>query len=194
MNDFQYVLCLHKLLIKKCRLTNIDGAVCSVSKKSLLQHRWLVRIVLILWVFSSVLMLFLFSNIDRIVHHDLYAYGLQFSITWASDYWGLALAIYVCMIGPAALSIGMLAHDLVRNMNSAHAGKKRNDRQMLEKSMLVTCSKCKRRFNKALVMLDFTQRPPKRVSVCPYCNTVLDSTEENDSETIHIAEYQKVTP
>ena len=159
-----------------------------MSKKSLLQDYWLVRIVLILWVFSSVFTLFLLVNIDRIVHHDLYAYGLQFNVTWASDYWGVSRAIYVCTIIPAALSISMLAYDLVRNMKS----KKRNDRQMLEKSMPVTCSNCKKRFNKALVMLDFNQKPPKLVNVCPYCSTVLNSKEENDSATVHVAEHQKV--
>ena len=159
-----------------------------MSKKSLLQDYWLVRIVLILWVFSSVFTLFLLFNIDRIVHHDLYAYGLQFSVTWASDYWGVSRAIYVCMIIPAALSISMLAYDLVRNMKS----KKRNDRQMLEKSTPVTCSNCKKRFNKALVMLDFNQKPPKLVNVCPYCSTVLNSPEEKDSATVHVAEHQKV--
>jgi DNA-directed RNA polymerase subunit RPC12/RpoP len=127
-------------------------------------------------------------NIDRIVHHDLYAYGLQFSVTWASDYWGVSRVIYVCMIVPAALSISMLAYDLVRNMKS----KKRNDRQMLEKSMPVTCSNCKKRFNKTLVMLDFNQKQPKLVNVCPYCSTVLDSTEEKDSVIVHVAEHQKV--
>jgi uncharacterized Zn-finger protein len=92
------------------------------------------------------------------------------------------------MIVPAVLSIGMLAYDLVRNMKS----KKRNDRQMLEKSMPVTCSNCKKRFNKALVMLDFNQKPPKLVNVCPYCSTVLNSPEEKDSATVHVAEHQKV--
>ena len=162
--------------------------VCSVHKKSLLQDYWLVRMVLLLWVFSSAFTLFLFVNIDRIVHHDLYTYGLQFNVTWASDYWGIARGIYVSMIVPAVLSIGLLAYDLVRNMNS----KKRNDRQMLEKSMPVTCFKCKKKFNKTLVMLDFNQKPHKLVNVCPYCNTVLDSTEEKDSATVQVAEHQKV--
>lgn len=169
-------------------MADVDGAGCSVSKKSLLQDYWLVRIVLILWVFSSAFTLFLLFNIDRIVHHDLYAYGLQFSVTWASNYWGVSRAIYVCMVVPAVLSIGMLVYDLVRNMKC----RKRNDRQMLEKSMLVTCSKCKKRFNKALVMLDFNQKPPKLVNVCPYCNTVMDNTEKKDSATVHISEHQKV--
>jgi len=173
-------------------LTDVDGVGCSVSKKSLLQDQWLVRLVLIVWVLTSAFTLFLFSNIDRIVHHDLYAYGLQFSVTWADRYWGIAFAIYVCMIVPVVLSVGILGYDVVRNRN----GKNRNGsaRAKRERSKLVTCSKCKKRVNKALVILDFTQKPPKRIRVCPYCHTVLDSTEEKDSETIHIAEYQKVTP
>jgi len=163
--------------------------VYSVSKKSLLQDYWLVRIALLLWVFSSAFTVFLLINVDRIVYHDLYGYGLQFNVTWGNDYWGVSRTIYACMIVPAVLSIGMLAYDLVRNMNS----RKRNDRQVLEKSMPITCSKCKKRFSKAIVMLDFNQKPPKRVNVCPYCNTVLDSTKEKDSVTVHISEHQIIS-
>ena len=94
-----------------------------MSKKSLLQDKWLVRLVLIVWVLTSAFTLFLFSNIDRIVHHDLYAYGLQFSVTWADRYWGVAFEIYVCMIVPVVLSVGILGYDVVRNRN----GKKRNE-------------------------------------------------------------------
>jgi len=121
---------------------------------------------------------------------DLYAYGLQFSITWASHYWGDAGAIYILMIVPAAVSIGVLGYDLV----SARANsKKQKDQQMFEKTLPVTCSKCERKFSRALVMLDFSQKPPKRISVCPYCHTVLKSTVEKDSLTVHIAEPEKVT-
>ena len=160
-----------------------------MRKKSLLQDYWLVRIVLLLWVFSSAFTVFLLINVDRIVYHDLYAYGLQFNVTWGNDYWGVSRAIYVCMIVPAVLSIGMLAYDLVRNMNS----RKRKDRQVLEKFMPITCSKCKKRFNKAMVMLDFNQKPSKLVNVCPYCSTVLDSTKEKDSVTVHISEHQIIS-
>ena len=163
-----------------------------MHKKSLLQDYWFVRIVLLLWVFSSVFTVFLVINVDRIVYHDLYEYGLQFNVTWgarARNYWDISRTIYACMIVPAVLSIGMLAYDLVRNMNN----RKRNDRQMLEKSMPVTCSKCKKRFNKAIVMLDFNQKPPKLVNVCPYCNTVLDNTKEKDSATVHISEQQIIS-
>jgi uncharacterized Zn-finger protein len=129
---------------------------------------------------------FLVINVDRIVYHDLYGYGLQFNATWGNNYWGISRTIYACMTVPAVLSIGLLAYDLVRNMN----GKRRNARQLLERSMPVTCPKCKKRFNKALVMLDFNQKPSKLVKVCPYCSTVLDSMEENDSATFHISEHR----
>lgn len=161
-----------------------------MSKKSVLQNRSLVRIVLVLWVVSSVLTLLLFLDIDRIVHHDLYEYGLQFSITWASHYWGDARAIYILMIVPAALSIGMLGYDLVSaRVNS----KKQKDHQMVEKTLPVTCSKCRRKFRRALVMLDFTEKPPKRIRVCPYCHTLLNGTVEKDSITIGIGEPEKVS-
>jgi hypothetical protein len=170
---------------------DVDGAVCSVSKKSVLQNHSLVRIVLVLWVVSSILTLLLFLDIDRIVHHDLYEYGLQFNITWASHYWGDARAIYILMLVPAALSIGMLGYDIV----SANANnRKQRDQQTFEKTLPVTCSKCNRKFRRALVMLDFTKKPPKRIRVCPYCHTLLNNTVENDSVMIHVAEPEKVSP
>jgi hypothetical protein len=95
------------------------------------------------------------------------------------------------MIVPAVLSIGVLGYDLVRARANS---KKQKDQQMLKKTLPVTCSKCKRKFSRALVMLDFSQKPPKRISVCPYGHTVLNSTVEKDSITIHIAEPEKVTP
>jgi hypothetical protein len=162
-----------------------------VSRKSVLQNLSLIRIVLVVWVVSSVFTLLLFLDIDRIVHHDLYEYGLQFSITWASHYWGDARAVYILMMVPAALSIGMLAYDLVSARGNR---KKQKGQQMVEKTLPITCSKCKRKFRRALVMLDFTQKPPKRIRVCPYCHTLLNSTVEKDSITIQIAEPEKVIP
>src|SRR5512136_455693 len=114
----------------------------------MLQNRSLVRIILVLWVVSSVLMLLLFLDIDRIIHHDLYEYGLQFSITWASHYWGDARAIYILMLVPAALSIGMLGYDVVSARSNS---RKQKDQQTFEKTLPVTCSKCNRKFRKALI-------------------------------------------
>ncbi len=161
-----------------------------MSKKSVLQNHSLVRIVLILWVVSSILTLLLFLDIDRIVHHDLYEYGLQFNITWASHYWGDARAIYILMLVPAALSVGMLGYDVV----SSHVNsRKQKDEQTFDKTLPVTCSKCKRKFRRALVMLDFTKKPPKRIRVCPYCHALLNNTVENDLVTIHVAEPEQVS-
>jgi hypothetical protein len=135
-------------------------------------------------------MLLLFLDIDRIIHHDLYEYGLQFSVTWASHYWGDARAIYILMLVPAALSIGMLGYDVVSARSNSQ---KQKDQQTFEKTLPVICSKCNRKFRKALIMLDFTKKPPKRIRVCPYCHTLLDSAVEDGSVTIHVAEPEKVS-
>jgi hypothetical protein len=44
------------------------------------------------------LSIFLFSNLDHVVHGDLYNYGLQFSLEWAEPYWAYARLILGCLL------------------------------------------------------------------------------------------------
>ena len=46
----------------------------------------------------------LLGEIDWVVHHELYNYGLQFSVEWASVYWANLNMIYVFLGIPICLS------------------------------------------------------------------------------------------
>ena len=55
---------------------------------------YLWKVVLLLWIVSSFFVLFLLGRIDWIVHHELYGFGLQFSVVWADPYWVSLRLIY----------------------------------------------------------------------------------------------------
>jgi len=86
---------------------------------------WLSYIVLGVWIVNAVLILFLFTRIDSIVHGQLYAYGLQFSRNWADPYWASVNLIYVFMSVPMILSTIVLGIVLVRKwkIKGKHIGK-----------------------------------------------------------------------
>ena len=48
---------------------------------------------LVMAAFSLFSMIGMFQ-IDRIVHHDLYTYGLRFSIQWAKPYWDISAFVF----------------------------------------------------------------------------------------------------
>jgi hypothetical protein len=51
-------------------------------------------LVLILMAGASLVSMLATLGIDRIVHHDLYYYGLQFSTQWAVPYWTMAGVVF----------------------------------------------------------------------------------------------------
>ncbi|MGB8780742.1 MAG: hypothetical protein WCD81_08855 [Candidatus Bathyarchaeia archaeon] len=53
-----------------------------------------VSIVLILMAGASLVSMLATLNIDHIIHHDLYNYGLQFSPQWADPYWRMAAVVF----------------------------------------------------------------------------------------------------
>jgi len=53
-----------------------------------------VSIVLILLAGASLVSMLATLNIDHIINHDLYNYGLQFSTQWAVPYWRLAAVVF----------------------------------------------------------------------------------------------------
>jgi uncharacterized Zn-finger protein len=137
-------------------------------------------------------------TIDTIVNKTLYDYGLQFSNKWATPYWTYARLIYATQFVSIALSAVALASAFLKKDNSdKHAPKpeEKVDKKVAKKiakqietngrNILISCPSCKKVFSKPLVMLDFPGGKAKLVNVCPYCNTVLDkSIEQNDIETI----------
>jgi len=59
-----------------------------------------VKAAIILWLVSAGFIVFLLGQIDAIVHHVLYNYGLHFSYDWATPYWGLLRSIYIFLTVP----------------------------------------------------------------------------------------------
>jgi len=174
-----------------------------VTVRDLLGDYWFARIVLVLWLVSSFFVLFFLGRIDYIVHHDLYDFGLRFSLEWANPYWVTLRLIYVYLAVPAVLSAVVLGLDFWRKVNSNKRVSRRRRKPesgkvqpLRENSMLISCPSCKRVFGKPLVMLNFDSGKPRLVNVCPYCNAVLGnavlgSADEESLETMHVAELDK---
>jgi len=62
-----------------------------------------------------------------------------------------------------------------------------------ENHMLISCPKCGKVFSKPLAMLDFSGGGGKArlVNVCPYCNHVLGSAEEKESENVEVVDLDE---
>lgn len=159
------------------------------------------RIILVLWIVSAAFMVFLLSQIDGVVHGELYSFGLQYSAVWAGKYWALIRLMYLCMAVPAALSTvalgaglfarhGGVVRPAVKIETKPVNGKVENSKG---NSMVISCPSCKRVFGKPLVMLDFSSGKTKLVNVCPYCNHVLGGADEKDSSDIQIVDLNKKT-
>jgi len=60
----------------------------------------------------TILPMFMFLNLDKVVHVDLYRYGLQFSDLWADKYWmyaWLMLSMQIASVIAASASIALVA-------------------------------------------------------------------------------------
>ncbi len=53
-----------------------------------------VSIILVLMAGASLVSMLATLNIDHIVNHDLYGYGLQFNTNWAVPYWTMAAIVF----------------------------------------------------------------------------------------------------
>jgi hypothetical protein len=53
-----------------------------------------VSLILILMAGASLVSMLATLNVDHIVNHDLYGYGLQFSTEWAVPYWTMAAIVF----------------------------------------------------------------------------------------------------
>lgn len=168
--------------------------------RELLGKSVFTRVITVLWLVSSVFILFLLSKIDGIVHSELYNYGLQFSFAWASPYWAFVRLVYVCLAVPSILSVVALVFSFVKRGEGEKPVSKSVESKpssgkvqpLKENHMVISCPSCKRVFSKPLVMLDFSDGKTKLVNVCPYCNTILGSAEEKDSDSeITIADLDK---
>ena len=170
----------------------------------------IVKIVLILWIVSSVLILSLLWQIDRIVHGDLYNYGLQFSYEWAVPYWTNYRLIMIFMLIPVALSTVTLFVNLlawlrgerievtVKKRKPTTAIKKvlnkkverheEEKKETREGAMLIACSTCGKTFARPLLMLDFSSGKTKLINVCPYCGAKLGENDKAEVGELYVKE------
>ncbi len=152
---------------------------------------WFVKVVLALWLVSSVFLVLLLSRIDSIVNGDLYSSGLQFSLAWADPYWNALHLIYVFIAVPAILSAVVLIAGFGKTGDNANRANKQVSTKLnsgqakifRENSMLIRCVECGKVFSKPLTMLDFSNGKPRLANVCPYCNHVLGSADDKGINT-----------
>jgi hypothetical protein len=168
-----------------------------VGLKGILNSSWFIRLVLISWIVCAISIYFLFKNMELIVHGQLYYYGLRLSPDWADPYRLYTWLIYLCLGLPTALSgialvssflktdkvtekIDIAPQTLRSPQGSVKVGSQRNTelskRGEISSNGGISCPHCKKVFGKALVMLDFQCGKTQLVSVCPYCNHVLENT------------------
>jgi hypothetical protein len=167
--------------------------------RDLLDSTKYMRVILVLWLVSAVMIAFLMYQIDQIVHGDLYNYGLQFNINWAFGYWALERLMAVCLMIPAILSGAALVSSLRRKGESYTQSAPRhevksvngNGRSLKENHMLISCPKCKKVFSKPLAMLDFSGGKTRLVNVCPYCNNVLNSADEKEEDAVQVVDLDQ---
>jgi hypothetical protein len=171
--------------------------------KDLVRSSTFVKAAIILWLVSAGFIVFLLGQIDKIVHTVLYNYGLQFSEDWAIPYWGFLRSIYVFLAVPSLLSGALLVLSIWNKSGSEGRPIKREEKPtsskpqpVVENHLLATCPKCQKVFSKPLTMLDFSGGKTRLVNVCPYCNHILGSADEEKDLTevvIPDAHAQKVT-
>ena len=144
---------------------------------------WFVKLALVMWLVSSVFVVFLLGQIDGIVHGRLYDFGLSFSYDWAVPYWTSLRLIYVCLAFPAFLTVGIFVFGfwsylrggrvVVRRVEEGVAEQVKVSERVARGSMLFVCSKCGKRFSRPILMLDFSGGKTRLVNVCPFCGAKL---------------------
>ncbi len=146
-----------------------------------------------LWLIGSFFIVFFLGQIDGIVHSDLYNYGLEFSPSWANQYWLAIRLIYVSLAVPSMCTAVIMGWGLWRRFsgNSVELRSQTAEpasvkvKRLKGNSMLISCPSCKKTFGKPLVMLDFGAGKPRLINACPYCSASLGDAgdKEQDLET-----------
>jgi hypothetical protein len=75
-----------------------------------------VSIILILMACASLVSMLATLNVDHIVNHDLYGYGLQFSTEWAVPYWTMAAVVFSMGWLIIVTSVVFELHSVVRRL------------------------------------------------------------------------------
>jgi len=168
-----------------------------MTLKNMSGNSWLGRVILVAWLVSSVIVMFLLGHIDNVVHDQLYDFGLQFSFAWANSYWIAFRLIYVCMAVPSILSAIKLGIDFSKSKEippvKKHASIKKHIPEPVSKpalkaanskrnSVLISCPSCEKTFSKPMTMLDFSTGKAKLVNACPYCNKILSDVNRSEDK------------
>ena len=171
--------------------------------RDLLDNKWLVRILLVSWIISAVLVIYMVNNLDLIVHGTLYNFGLQFSNLWADSYWLYLSLIYVSLGATSGIAFFTMMVGFYRSrpvitetvnvpekIEKPKISKLRlKERKQVPKArvangnlanMIISCPNCKKVFGRPMVMLNFEGGKTRLVNVCPYCNHGLDQANDDN--------------
>jgi uncharacterized Zn-finger protein len=162
----------------------------------------LVMVVLAVWIASAAFGIYLLTRFDTLVHGELYNFGLEFDPAWASSYYSYMQLMCIALGVPIALSVFSILIGFKRETGKApEPGPKQELKPKLTQpqpqpvvceerkakiteansSMVISCPSCKKVFSRPLVMLNFEGGKTKLVNVCPYCNNVLGSAENEQA-------------
>jgi uncharacterized Zn-finger protein len=155
--------------------------------------------VLLVWIASAALGIYLLTRFDTLIHSQLYNYGLQFDHAWADTYYLYAQLMYIALGVPMALSFVSIAAGFKRKTDKSPGAPKlepklaqpRPQPTILQQRKTeiyndnrgagITCPNCEKVFSRPLVMLNFESGKNKLVNVCPYCNHMLGNAENEKS-------------
>ena len=159
--------------------------------RDLIRNGLTARTVLVLWLASSVAVLFFLKRIEWTLVYGLFGtdYGLQYSAGWAGPYGAYMYTIYFFVAVPMALSVAVLVLDFWTGRKHAplqECRPKGATMETLRENVLIFCPSCKKVFSRPLALLDFSGKSPKLVNVCPYCNSRLKGEKAKQDKDVKI--------
>jgi hypothetical protein len=167
-----------------------------------LRHNsWLTRIALIFSIATAIFAMFLYTQIDSLVNHNLYTFKLQFDPAWYNPYSAYTKLIYICLSIPIAVSAAVLGLSFLKKANkpaqvssivpkpssnliseqtikSSQSIPTQNPTPKQQNDSTNTCSRCHKTFNKPLVTLNYINGKPKMEDICPYCYEPIATVEK----------------
>jgi uncharacterized Zn-finger protein len=164
--------------------------------------------LLLVWIVNAAIGIYVLTRFDTLVHSQLYNYGLDFDHAWADTYYFYMQLMYIALIVPIALSVLSIAGGFKRQTNKTREPATKLEPRLAqpqppvhqepkakvkENNSGTCCPSCKKVFSRPLVMLNFENGKNRLVNVCPYCNHVLENTEnkQTSNSDFQIADSDK---
>jgi hypothetical protein len=169
--------------------------------------------VLVIWIASAAFSMYLLTRFDTLVHSQLYNFGLQFDHAWADSYYLYTQLMVVALGVPMVLSVFFIAAGFKRTIDKKPEPAPKQESKVTQpqprpavceerkvkvkengnKSMVISCSSCKKVISRPLVMLNFEGGKTRPVNVCPYCNHLLGNagSEKSPESDFQIADTNK---